>query len=84
VVSRGGRPDLAGTALNRVHAPALFIVGGDDTAVLDLNHSAMEKLPRLTEHNLEIVEGAGHLFEEPGSLDRVAALARDWFQRFLT
>jgi putative phosphoribosyl transferase len=84
VVSRGGRPDLAGAAVHRVHAPTLFIVGGDDVAVLDLNCSAMEKLPRLTEHKLEIVPGAGHLFEEPGALDRVAGLAREWFQRFLT
>jgi dienelactone hydrolase len=84
VVSRGGRPDLAGAALHAVHAPTLFIVGGDDTAVLDLNCSAMEKLPRHTEHKLEIVPGASHLFEEPGALDRVAAMARAWFHQHLT
>lgn len=83
VVSRGGRPDLAGTALRTVVAPTLFIVGGEDPAVLDLNHSAIQKLPAQTEHKLEIVEGATHLFEEPGALDQVAALARNWFQNHL-
>lgn len=79
VVSRGGRPDLAGPALKGVLAPTLFIVGGDDTVVLDLNYAAMAQLPRQTEHKLEVIAGAGHLFEERGALDRVAALARDWF-----
>jgi pimeloyl-ACP methyl ester carboxylesterase len=83
VVSRGGRPDLAGAALKGVLAPTLFIVGGDDAAVLDLNRSAMAKLPRQTKHKLEVVEGASHLFEEPGALDQVAALARDWFRDYL-
>jgi dienelactone hydrolase len=83
VVSRGGRPDLAGPSLSRVLAPTLFIVGGDDTVVLDLNHSAMSHLPPETEHKLEVIAGAGHLFEEPGALDRVAALARDWFREHL-
>jgi dienelactone hydrolase len=83
VVSRGGRPDLAGMALAGVAAPTLFIVGGEDPAVLDLNYSAIEKLPARTEHKLEIVEGATHLFEEPGALDQVAALARSWFQEHL-
>jgi len=80
VVSRGGRPDLAGAALKGVRAPTLFIVGGDDTVVLDLNQSAMAQLPRQTEHKLEVITGATHLFEEPGALDRVATLARDWFR----
>ena len=83
VVSRGGRPDLAGAALKGVLAPTLFIVGGDDTTVLDLNYSAMAQLPRQTEHKLEIIPGATHLFEEPGALDRVAVLARNWFHEHL-
>jgi len=83
VVSRGGRPDLAGAALKEVLAPTLFIVGGDDTVVLDLNRSAMAKLPRQTKHKLEVVAGAGHLFEEPGALDQAADLARDWFRDYL-
>ena len=83
VVSRGGRPDLAGAALGAVLAPTLFIVGGEDLVVLDLNYSAIEKLPRRTEHRVEIIEGATHLFEEPGALDQVAALARNWFQKHL-
>jgi len=83
VVSRGGRPDLAGAALKGVLAPTLFIVGGDDTVVLDLNNSALAQLPRQTEHKLEIIPGASHLFEEPGALDRVAALARNWFREHL-
>lgn len=77
VVSRGGRPDLAGDALARVRAPTLLIVGGDDSAVLDLNRRTLELLE--SETRLEIVPGASHLFEEPGTLDRVAELARDWF-----
>lgn len=83
VVSRGGRPDLAGPFLKRVVAPTLFIVGGDDTVVLDLNYSAMAELPRETEQKLEVVPGASHLFEEPGTLDQAAALARDWFRKHL-
>lgn len=83
VVSRGGRPDLAGAALKGVLAPTLFIVGGDDTVVLDLNYTAMAQLPPQTEHKLEIIPGASHLFEEPGSLDRVAVLARNWFREHL-
>jgi putative phosphoribosyl transferase len=77
VVSRGGRPDLAGDALPRVRAPTLLIVGGDDPVVLDLNRRAMELLE--ADIRLEVVPGASHLFEEPGTLDRVAELARDWF-----
>ena len=81
VVSRGGRPDLAGAALARVRAPTLLIVGGADPQVLDLNRRALDLLK--TERRLEIVPGATHLFEEPGALDQVAALARDWFTRHL-
>jgi putative phosphoribosyl transferase len=77
VVSRGGRPDLAGGALHRVDAPTLLIVGGADAVVIELNRDAMEHLH--CEVALEVVEGAGHLFEEPGALDRVADLAADWF-----
>jgi dienelactone hydrolase len=81
VVSRGGRPDLAGQALEAVSAPTLLIVGGDDTAVIELNESA-RRLMR-SETVLEIVPGAGHLFEEPGALERVELLARTWFLRWL-
>ena len=77
VVSRGGRPDLAGTALTRVVAPTLLIVGGADPMVLDLNRKAMARMRCPTE--LRIIPGAGHLFEEPGALKKVAVLARDWF-----
>lgn len=81
VVSRGGRPDLAGDALPHVQAPTLFIVGGQDQLVLDLNRRAMA---RMRVHNrLEVVPGATHLFEEPGSLEKVAHLARDWFLQYL-
>jgi putative phosphoribosyl transferase len=77
VVSRGGRPDLAGAALARVEAPTLLLVGGADTVVLDLNRKAMALLR--CDKQLQIIPGAGHLFEEPGALKKVAALARDWF-----
>lgn len=82
VVSRGGRPDLAGDALPRVAAATLLIVGGLDEIVLDLNRRALERIT--AEKRLEIVPGATHLFEEPGALERVAALASDWFDRHLT
>ncbi|MFD9289353.1 phosphoribosyltransferase family protein [Streptomyces sp. NPDC060030] len=81
VVSRGGRPDLAGADLAGVRAPTLLIVGGDDTTVIDLNRQAQAALR--CENRLEIVPGATHLFEEPGTLDRVADLARDWFTAHL-
>jgi putative phosphoribosyl transferase len=81
VVSRGGRPDLAGDALPRVRAPTLLIVGGRDLTVLELNREAMVRMR--TEVRLEIVPGATHLFEEPGTLEAVAHLARDWFLRYL-
>lgn len=76
VVSRGGRPDLAGPALAAVRAPTLLIVGGEDHPVLELNEAAARRLAG--PHRLVIVPGATHLFEEPGALERVAALARDF------
>jgi pimeloyl-ACP methyl ester carboxylesterase len=81
VVSRGGRPDLAGDALRRVTAPTLLIVGERDPQVLRLNREAQALLAG--ESRLEIVPGATHLFEESGALERVAALAREWFVRHL-
>ncbi len=81
VVSRGGRPDLAGTALPLVQAPTLLIVGGDDTQVIELNRSAMRLLK--AEVSLAIVPGATHLFEEPGTLEQVARLAAEWFRSHL-
>jgi len=81
VVSRGGRPDLAGGSLPAVKAPTQLIVGGDDHQVIVLNRQALAELR--VEKQLQIVPGAGHLFEEPGALDAVAALARDWFMRHL-
>lgn len=81
VVSRGGRPDLAGEALARVQAPTLLIVGGDDAPVIELNRLAMERLR--AETRLEIIPGATHLFEEPGTLEAVARLAAEWFRRYL-
>ncbi len=81
VVSRGGRPDLAGESLGRVEAPTLLIVGGDDTQVIELNQWARERMRTTSE--LAIVPGATHLFEEPGTLDRAARLAADWFTRWL-
>lgn len=83
VVSRGGRPDLAREALRDVLAPCLFIVGGRDREVLSLNEWAIARLGGRTEHRLDIVPGATHLFEEPGALDDVATLARDWFRGHL-
>jgi len=77
VVSRGGRPDLAGDALSRVTAPTLLIVGGEDDVVIELNREAMAQMR--AEVRLEIIPGATHLFEEPGALEMVAELARDWF-----
>ncbi len=82
VVSRGGRPDLAGAALPHVTAPTLFIVGGRDGSVIRMNKEAMARMHGLVE--LEIVPGATHLFEERGTLEQVAALATAWFTRYLT
>jgi len=81
IVSRGGRPDLAGDDLRGVHQPTLLIVGGNDDVVIELNRQAMQHIS--AETRLEIVPGATHLFEEPGTLERVAALATDWFLRYL-
>jgi dienelactone hydrolase len=81
VVSRGGRPDLAGDALGRVRAPTLLIVGGRDEPVIALNRKAMAQMHAHVE--LEIVPGATHLFEEPGTLGQVANLAGSWFSRYL-
>jgi pimeloyl-ACP methyl ester carboxylesterase len=81
VVSRGGRPDLAGPYLPRVQAPTLLIVGGNDFQVIELNRAAFAELRCAKE--LVIVAGATHLFEEPGALDQVAQLARGWFQQYL-
>jgi dienelactone hydrolase len=82
VVSRGGRPDLAGAALPHVRAPTLLIVGGDDEVVIGMNEAAMARMTSAVVQ-LEIVPGATHLFEEPGKLEIVAGLARDWFVKYL-
>ncbi len=81
IVSRGGRPDLAGDALPLVRAPSLFVVGGDDTIVLKLNQDAISRMEAKTE--LVVVPGATHLFEEPGALDEVTRFSRAWFERHL-
>jgi putative phosphoribosyl transferase len=81
VVSRGGRPDLAKDQLYLVEAPTLFIVGEEDQVVLDLNRGALEKLAGTKK--LEIIKGATHLFEEPGTLEQVAQLSGDWFTKYL-
>jgi pimeloyl-ACP methyl ester carboxylesterase len=83
VVSRGGRPDLAGRALQQVQAPTLFLVGGNDDVVIDLNEKALSQMQPLTEARLTVVPGASHLFEEPGALEYAARLAREWFQTHL-
>ncbi|WP_017942472.1 MULTISPECIES: dienelactone hydrolase family protein [unclassified Thioalkalivibrio] len=82
VVSRGGRPDLAGDALDQVQSPTLLIVGGDDTTVIQLNRQAQARMRAGCE--LEIVPGASHLFEEPGTLEQAAGLAAAWFRRWLS
>ncbi|WP_319402443.1 dienelactone hydrolase family protein [uncultured Anaeromusa sp.] len=81
IVSRGGRPDLAGNALLRVQAPVLLLVGGEDMTVIALNRAALSQLPCLKK--LVLVPGAGHLFEEPGMLEEVARQACAWFQEHL-
>ena len=81
IVSRGGRPDLAGDALPKVHAPTLLIVGGNDDFVIELNEMARDQMR--CEVKLEIIPGATHLFEEPGALEKVAQLASDWFSLHL-
>src|SRR5207247_7806154 len=77
IVSRGGRPDLAGDALPKVNAPTLLIVGGEDHVVIELNEQARAQMK--CECKIEIVPGATHLFEEPGTLEQVAKLASNWF-----
>ena len=81
IVSRGGRPDLAGDALPKVQAPTLLIVGGNDDVVIELNEMARDRMR--CDVKLEIVPGATHLFEEPGALEKVAKLASDWFVHHL-
>lgn len=81
VVSRGGRPDLAGSALEDLQAPTLLIVGGFDTVVMNLNHEALRRLRCIG--RLEIIPRAGHLFEESGALEKVSDLARQWFTEYL-
>lgn len=84
IVSRGGRPDLASEHLLNVRAPTLLIVGGLDEVVIDLNEEALEQMRPESEKKLVLVPGASHLFEEPGTLEYVAQLARDWFQAHLS
>ena len=81
IVSRGGRPDLAGAALERVHAPTLLIVGGDDFGVIELNEQAFARLRQ--PKALKIVPGASHLFPEAGALEAVMEHAGQWFERYL-
>ena len=81
VVSRGGRPDLAGEALGRVRAPTLLVVGADDAPVIPLNEEARQRMTAPAE--IVLVPGASHLFEEPGTLAEASALAREWFVRHL-
>jgi len=81
VVSRGGRPDLAAGALPKVQAPTLLIVGGNDTPVIAMNQEAYDRMTCV--RRLEIIPGASHLFEEPGTLEQVARMARDWFLQYL-
>lgn len=81
IVSRGGRPDLAGDALLRVKAPTLLIIGGEDHDVIRLNETALAQISG--EKRLDIIPGATHLFEESGTLEQVASLARQWFERYL-
>ena len=83
VVSRGGRPDLAGAALRDVEASTLLVVGGSDDVVIDLNEQALQHMSADTEKKLVVVPGASHLFEEPGALEEAARLTRDWFQAHL-
>ncbi len=82
IVSRGGRPDLAGEVLPRVQAPTLLIVGGNDRPVIEMNRSALAQLQ--TTKQLEILPRATHLFEEAGALEQVAFLATKWFQQYLS
>ena len=81
MVSRGGRPDLAGRVLAKVRAPTLLIVGGDDISVIGMNREAYDQMNCV--RRMEIVPGASHLFEEPGTLEQVARLASNWFTEYL-
>ena len=81
IVSRGGRPDLAGNALGKAMAPTLLIVGGEDHVVIELNKTAYDMIK--AEKQLKIIPGATHLFEEPGTLEEAARLAADWFKKYL-
>jgi dienelactone hydrolase len=81
VVSRGGRPDLAGSALRLVRAPTLLIVGGNDEPVIEMNEDAKRQMATIT--RIEIIPGATHLFEEPGALEEVQRLSAEWFHRYL-
>jgi putative phosphoribosyl transferase len=83
IVSRGGRPDLAGSALGLVRAPTLLIVGGEDNPVIAMNREALSQL-KCPDKKLAIIPGATHLFEEPGTLEEVAKLAAEWFSRHFT
>lgn len=78
IVSRGGRPDLAGPSLPKVKAPTLLIVGGNDTTVIEINQEALAKMKCPNE--LRLIPAATHLFEEPGTLEQVAEIAADWFE----
>lgn len=82
IVSRGGRPDLVGSALSRIRTPTLLIVGGNDFPVIDMNEDALKYIP--AQKDMTIIPGATHLFEEPGALEKVALLASQWFKRYLT
>jgi putative phosphoribosyl transferase len=84
IVSRGGRPDLAGGALRLVTAPTLLIVGDQDHAVIQLNRAARRQLERCERKELHLIPGATHLFEEPGALEEVARLAGQWFDQYLS
>ncbi len=81
IVSRGGRPDLAGDSLSELDVPTLFLVGSLDTQVIKLNNQAFNKLK--CEKEIQIIEGASHLFEEPGKLNEVAQIAAEWFEKYL-
>jgi len=84
IVSRGGRPDLAGASLMRVQAATLFLVGGLDVEVIELNRTAYSKLQQASARELRIIPGATHLFSEPGTLEQVAQMAAEWFVRHLS
>lgn len=81
IVSRGGRPDMAGVALSKIESPTLLVVGGNDEEVIELNQTAFKKLKCIKK--LKIVPGATHLFEEEGTLEKVADLATAWFKKYL-